>query len=171
MAASKTASRCASWKQTFVNGWLWPAAAVCGYGPATASTCAAFFRQPCKQSGKVKRVTIRKFDGITVRFHSLDADAAVWIKPNEHFAAGQSMDNHVLSGHASSLRVRVTPVAYPIPDCRERLVMAGCCPSLRAWRRAGNACTEALECDGSPKAGGCRGQYAAAFVWWHEPVE
>jgi len=29
---------------------------------------------------------IRKFDGITMRFHSLDADAAAWIKPNKHLA-------------------------------------------------------------------------------------
>lgn len=111
-------------KRAVAGARLWPAAAVCGYGPATASTCATFFRQPCKQSGKVKRVTIRKFDGITVRFHSLNADATVWIKPNEHLAAGQSMDNHVRSGHASSLRVRGTPVAYPKAASRERQLLA-----------------------------------------------
>lgn len=61
-----------------------------------------------------------------MRFHSLDADAAVWIKPNEHFAAGQSMDNDVLSGQTSSLRVRVTPVAYPKAAIGERLVVADC---------------------------------------------
>jgi hypothetical protein len=65
------------------------------------------------------RVAIRKFDRITVWFHSLDADATVWIKPDEHIAAGQSMDNDVLSSHASSLSVWVTPVAYPKAAARD----------------------------------------------------
>lgn len=67
---------------------------------------------------------IREFDGITMRFHSFDADAAVWIEPNKHLAAGQSMNNDVLPGHTNSLRGRGTSVAYPKAAARDRLHVA-----------------------------------------------
>jgi len=68
---------------------------------------------------------IREFDGITMRFHSLDADAAAWIKPNKHLAGGQFMNNDVLPGHTNSLRVRGASVAYPKAVARDRLHVAG----------------------------------------------
>jgi hypothetical protein len=67
---------------------------------------------------------IREFDGITMRFHSLDADAAAWIEANKHLAAGQSMNNDVLPGHTNSLRVRGASVAYPKAAARDPLHLA-----------------------------------------------